>query len=323
MAREKTNLRRKLAGTPSPGAKSWSTYSGEPTSEDRGGDPPHPRVDEPDGDRHRAEAAELAAQRMELMGRLAGGIAHDFNNLLTVIMGCSEILLDRMEDDGTLRPYVMQIHDAGDRGRALIRLLLAYARRQVLAPRVVDLNDLVLGTQEMLRRLIPETIELVAILGQPPARIRADPGQIEQVIVNLVVNARDAMPDGGQLRIGTSDVHLKAPAVHGETTMPPGRYVLLSITDTGCGMDEGTRAHIFEPFFTTKGPGRGTGLGLATVHGIVKQSDGYIWASSEPDRGSTFEIYLPAVSEKIPLSGAEPDARQGLIGRSTRARDDR
>ncbi len=232
------------------------------------------------------------AQKMEAIGRLAGGIAHDFNNLLMVISGYSEFLLDRLGPDPTLRSHAQEISNAAARATSLTRQLLAFSRKQMLAPKIVDLNAVVAENLKMLTRLIGEDIDLVMIPGHEVGPVQADPGQIEQVIMNLAVNARDAMPEGGKLTIETANVTLDEHYARLHAPVRPGDYVMLAISDTGMGMDSETQTHIFEPFYTTKGL-KGTGLGLSTVYGIVKQSEGYIWVYSEPGRGTTFKIYLP------------------------------
>jgi signal transduction histidine kinase/ActR/RegA family two-component response regulator len=235
------------------------------------------------------------AQKLEAIGTLAGGVAHDFNNLLTVISGCTEILRAQRGLDGPAHALVEEIHHAGERAASLTRQLLAFSRQQVLRMDVLDLNAVVSGVATMLARLIGEDIRLATVLGPQIGRVRADAGQIEQIILNLAVNARDAMPQGGRLTLETADVVLDEAYAQGHMEVQPGRYVSLAISDTGCGMDKATQARIFEPFFTTKGQGKGTGLGLATVFGIVKQSGGHIWVYSEPGHGSTFRILLPVV----------------------------
>ncbi len=235
------------------------------------------------------------AQKMEAVGRLAGGVAHDFNNLLMLIKGYSELLAERGRADETVRRYAVEIDGAADRATALTRQLLAFSRRQVLEPRVLDLNDVVRDVQKMLVRLIGEDIELATRLEPTVGRVRVDPGQLEQVILNLAVNARDAMPRGGRLTIETSDVVLDDGYARQHNGVQPGAYVMLAMSDTGAGMSEEVRAHIFEPFYTTKEKGKGTGLGLATVYGIVRQSGGNIWVYSELGRGTIFKMYFPRV----------------------------
>ncbi len=234
------------------------------------------------------------AQKMESIGRLAGGVAHDFNNLLTVIQGHCDLMQVQMSDGDALLKEVKQIQQAGERAASLTRQLLAFSRRQMLAPIVLDLNDLVANLHKMLERLIGEDITLTTVLAPGLWSVTADPGQIEQVIMNLAVNARDAMPTGGMLTIETGNVHLDDSYAKTHPEAPVGPCVMLAVSDTGHGMDEPTQARIFEPFFTTKEPGKGTGLGLATVYGIVKQSGGDILVYSEPGHGTTFKIYLPA-----------------------------
>jgi PAS domain S-box-containing protein len=233
------------------------------------------------------------AQKMEAMGRLAGGVAHDFNNLLTVVTGYTAMLLADLPAGHSLRRPLAEIKQAADRGTSLTRQLLTFSRRGPVSPQVLDLNAVVTDMTGMLRRLIGEDLVLTTKLGSGLGRVRADPGQMGQVLLNLAVNARDAMPRGGTLTVETADAEVS----RDQPALPPGRYVLLAATDTGSGMDEATRARIFEPFFTTKGPGRGTGLGLAVVHGVVQQAGGHIEVSSEPGAGTTFRVYLPRVTE--------------------------
>jgi len=235
------------------------------------------------------------AQKMEAVGRLAGGVAHDFNNLLTIICGYAELAQDLLGTSSQVYSYMGEILKAGERASGLVRRLLAFTRRQSLEPQVLDLNSIVKGTEKMVRRLIGEDIEVVTLLPPELGAVRSDPAQLEQVIINLSVNARDAMPMGGKLIIETANVELDQAYADIHLAVTPGPYVMLAVSDTGSGMDAHTRAHIFEPFFTTKEKGKGTGLGLATVYGIIKQSGGNVWVYSEPGAGTTFKIYLPRV----------------------------
>ncbi len=258
------------------------------------------------------------AQKMEAVGQLAGGVAHDFNNLLTVIRSYSDLILDGLPAEDERRADIEEIREAARRATVLTRQLLAFSRRQVLQPSVVSLNTVVTGAERLLRRLIGEDVTLVTRLDPTLGAVKADPGQLEHVIMNLAVNARDAMPDGGTLTVETVNVPLGtvAPADL-VTVMPPADYVLLRVADTGSGMDAETMAHLFEPFFTTKELGKGTGLGLATVYGVVKQSGGYIAVESEPGRGAAFSIYLPRVRGSAELGEAGPDRPGSLEGNET------
>jgi two-component system, cell cycle sensor histidine kinase and response regulator CckA len=235
---------------------------------------------------------------MDAIGRLAGGVAHDFNNILSIITGRSELLLargDKVEE--AVRRDLDLIHKAADRAASLTRQLLAFSRKQLLQPKVIDLNSVVANMGKMLRRVIGEDVDLVIVARPGIARVYADPGQIEQVMLNLAVNARDAMPEGGRLTIETAQVDLGQEHARRHPGIESGPHVMLAVTDTGVGMDAAVRERIFEPFFTTKEVGKGTGLGLSTVYGIVQQSGGTVWVYSEPGHGSTFKIYLPSVNE--------------------------
>jgi two-component system cell cycle sensor histidine kinase/response regulator CckA len=264
-------------------------------------------------DHQRLEEQLRQAQKMEAVGRLAGGVAHDFNNLLTAILGSAELLLGRLGPDHPERVEAEEIRKAALWAADLTRQLLAFSRQQVLDPQVFDLSAVVADMDKMLRRLVRADITFRTRLASDLGAVRADPGQIEQVIMNLAVNACDAMPGGGTLTIETANVELGAGRERDQLTANPGRYVMLTVSDTGTGMSATTQAHIFEPFFTTKERGKGTGLGLSTVYGIVKQSEGYVWLESEPGRGTTFKVYLPRVDAPIetPAPGLAPVAARG------------
>jgi CheY-like chemotaxis protein len=255
---------------------------------------------------------------MEGIGRLAGGIAHDFNNLLTAILGHAEMARTDVAPGDPALGNIAEITRAAQRAADLTRQLLAFARRQIIEPRIVDLNGLVLNVDRMLRRLLGEDVELVTVADPKLWRVRIDPGQFEQVLVNLAVNARDAMPEGGRLLIETGNVELDPDFARQHATVQPGPHVLLAVTDTGVGMDPEVLAHIFEPFFTTKEVGKGTGLRLATCYGIVKQNRGSIWVYSERSRGTTFKIYLPRADAAVePREAPEPRQADALSGSET------
>jgi PAS domain S-box-containing protein len=249
-------------------------------------------------ERKQLETQLQQSRKMEAVGRLAGGIAHDFNNLLTIITGYTELALHRPQLPVEVRGDIERIENASGRAAGLVRQLLAFSRKQVLQPKILDLNKIVLNLDGLLRRVMDERIQMITRVKEDLGKVKADPAQIEQVIMNLVVNARDAMPDGGRLVVETCNEELEASYVMEHVGAKPGRYVMLAVSDNGVGMDKETVAHIFEPFFTTKESGRGTGLGLSTVYGIVKQSGGYIWVYSEPSKGSTFKVFLPRVDDQ-------------------------
>ncbi len=269
-------------------------------------------------ERKQAEEKFLQAQKMEAIGRLTAGVAHDFNNLLTVINGYSELLLSRLTNrNDSLHHDLEQVRQAGKRAETLTRQLLAFSRKQVLQPQVINLNTIISDLDKMLRRLIGEDINLITLLPADLGLVKADPGQLEQVVINLAVNARDAMPNGGHLVIETANVVLDGAYTAIYPDMQPGQYALMVISDNGVGMSEGVKAHLFEPFFTTKEQGKGTGLGLAAVYGIIKQSDGHITVYSEVDLGSTFRIYLPRIEAMPQAELATETQRVALSGDET------
>jgi PAS domain S-box-containing protein len=271
-----------------------------------------------DATERRTLEAQLAhTTKMESIGRLAGGIAHDFNNLLTAILGYVDLMQGSLGETDPIARHALQIRRSAERASLLTRQLLAFSRKQFLQPRVIDLNAVVEESSLMLRRLISEHIELSASLDPRLLRIKVDPAQLQQVLMNLAVNARDAMPKGGTLGIVTANVDLPARALAGAPDFEPGPYVMLAVSDTGVGMDTNTRARIFEPFFTTKRIGEGTGLGLSTVYGIVRQSGGHIQVDSERGRGSRFTIYFPAVTDAAELPRPETVLTDGPLGRET------
>jgi two-component system, cell cycle sensor histidine kinase and response regulator CckA len=265
----------------------------------------------------RTEEKLRQTQKMEAVGRLAGGVAHDFNNILSVVLGYCELLLGNIRPADPLREELEEIRLAGERAAALTRQLLAFSRQQILSPRAMNLNDIVSGIQRMLRRLLSEDIEISILLTQNLNLCKVDPGQVEQIILNLVINARDAMPNGGQLTIETANVVLDEVYVkeHPEAIMGP--HVMLSVSDTGYGMDKATQVRSFEPFFTTKSKGVGTGLGLSTVYGIVKQSGGCIWVYSEVGRGTTFKVYFPKVSDEASVEEPAPQVHAPMRHRNS------
>jgi signal transduction histidine kinase/DNA-binding response OmpR family regulator len=294
----------------------WAITRAKPIRDGQG----HPRlavsIVQDVTDIRRAEEQSRQSQKMEAIGRLAGGVAHDFNNLLTAINGYSDLLLAGLSPEDGSRSYVEEIRKSGERAASLTRQLLAYSRKQILTPRVLRLGEIIRQMEGLVRRLIGEDLDFVAALDPEAGRICADQGQVEQVILNLVVNARDAMPDGGKLTIGTGNAEVRPDFIAVDASLRPGKYVVLSVTDTGMGMDEEVKSRLFEPFFTTKGQSQGTGLGLSTVYGIVSQSGGAVTVHSEPGKGATFKVYFPAAagaedSVPAPQPGEEGPAPRG------------
>jgi PAS domain S-box-containing protein len=266
-------------------------------------------------ERKRLETQLILSQRLDAVGRFAGGVAHDFNNLMTIVIGNAELMLMGLAKNDPLRKDVKEIRKAGDRAASLTRQILAFSRKQALSPRVLDLNTVLTEMNKMLKRIIGEDVEIRTIYAQGLGRVKVDPGQIEQVVINLAINAKDAMPDGGELSIETANMDLDGSYAHKRFMVKSGSYVMLTVSDTGVGMTREVQEHVFEPFFTTKEKGKGTGLGLSTVYGIIKQSNGYIWVYSEPNQGSSFKIYLPRVAEEA--DAVEKDSGEIKIQRGS------
>lgn len=297
------------------GAVVWSTVSISGVRDNKGDIPYLIVMIQDVSERQRLEDQLRQAQKMEAIGRLAGGVAHDFNNLLTAILGYSQLVLRRLDERDTSRAEIEEVVKAGERASSLVSQLLAFSRKQMVAPKVLDINAIVRDLHKLLGRLIGEDIELSIRLSPELHNVKADQGQIEQVMLNLAVNARDAMPQGGSLVIETGNAYLDRRYCQEHIGVEPGNYTMIAVGDTGCGMDKETLSHIFEPFFTTKDQGKGTGLGLSTVYGMVKQSRGHIWVCSEIGKGTTFKIYLPSSDEGVesipashpvgPLRGSE------------------
>ena len=298
------------------GSTFWSTLSLAPVRADSGAMTHFVIVVTDVSEHKRLEAQLLQAQKMEAIGRLAGGVAHDFNNLLTVIIGHTDLLLHTLSPTDSSREALEDVGKAADRAAALTGQLLAFSRKQVLAPVVVSLNTLVADMEKMLTRLIREDIALATVFDPDLRAVKVDPAQMGQVLMNLVVNACDAMPHGGKITLRTRNADIGSAGSADRPGLPAGSYVLLEVCDTGCGMDDATRERLFEPFFTTKEPGQGTGLGLATAYGIVKQSGGYIYVQTAPGRGTTFRIYLPCTAEGLSVlrkRPALPDAAREAV----------
>jgi PAS domain S-box-containing protein len=288
------------------GRMAWAIFTANPVSDPETGQMTGAVVTFLDiTERKHLEEQLRQSQKMEAIGRLAGGIAHDFNNLLTAIIGYSQLLLSRLEAGNPMQEELEEIKKAGERAASLTRQLLAFSRKELLQPQVLDLNDLVANLDKMLRRLIGEDIELVTIFGPRLELVEADPAQLEQVVLNLVVNARDAMPQGGKIVIETTNLELDEAYAQQHVAVSPGRYVMLAVSDHGCGMNAETLKHIFEPFYTTKHHAEGTGLGLSTVYGVVKQSGGNVWVYSEEGQGTTFKVYLPQVNPVLDIRKTE------------------
>jgi PAS domain S-box-containing protein len=259
----------------------------------------------------RAEEHLRQVQKMEAMGRLAGGVAHDFNNVLGIVSACSDLLRSRIDADSESAEFVSNMRKAVERGSSLTKQLLAFSRKSVIQPQVLDLNERLKETSKLLRPLMGDAVEIVLAAHSGAALIEADPGQLDQIVLNLAVNSRDAMPRGGKFALETSTVHLDETFIEFHQPLKPGLFVLLAVSDTGIGMDAATMARVFEPFFTTKEAGKGTGLGLATVYGIVQQSGGHIWVYSEPGQGTTFKIYFPSAEHKIGIQ-SEPESEAAI-----------
>ncbi len=326
-ARQPTVARWLAQGRVEAGEVLWQRQNGDPltarlTGRVVAGTPPgEPTLEvfvEDVTEQRRLEAENRQTQKMDAVGRLATGIAHDFNNLLTAMLGYTDLMLEQIDPDKPIHEDLLQVHKAATSAAALTQQLLAFARKQTLRMQVIDLNTIVKASEHLIRRVIGEHVQVVVSLADEPLAVNADAVQLEQVLVNLAVNARDAMPDGGLLTIATLGVDVRdARHFPSRVKVIPGRYVRLTVADSGCGMDASTQAHLFEPFFTTKAAGRGTGLGLATIYGIVKQLGGYIWVSSELQQGSTFSIYLPSTDARIPSRTVDPVRPEVQVGRET------